>query len=91
MKYFAPNLPFGHAFSLVDQLIAEAIKGISECLTEPSLINYNYEDLRAVMSKGGFTALLIGESRRNNRVESVIHECLNNKMLDIDYSVQRDV
>ncbi|PSP84803.1 cell division protein FtsZ, partial [Halobacteriales archaeon QS_1_68_17] len=36
---YVPNLPIGKAFSVMDQIIAETVKGISETITQPSLIN----------------------------------------------------
>lgn len=82
---FVPNLPLGQAFSVMDQLIAETVKGISETITEPSLINIDYADVRAIMSKGGVAVMLVGESKQQNKSESVVHECLNHPLLDIDY------
>jgi cell division protein FtsZ len=82
---FVPNLPLGQAFSVMDQLIAETVKGISETITEPSLINIDYADVRATMSKGGVAVMLVGESKQQNKAESVVHECLNHPLLDIDY------
>jgi len=82
---FVPNLPLGQAFSVMDQLIAETVKGISETITEPSLINIDYADVRAIMSKGGVAVMLVGESKQQNKSENVVHECLNHPLLDIDY------
>ncbi|WP_421908396.1 cell division protein FtsZ [Methanolacinia petrolearia] len=82
---FVPNLPLGQAFSVMDQLISETVKGISETITEPSLINIDYADVRAIMSKGGVAVMLVGESKQQNKSESVVHECLNHPLLDIDY------
>jgi len=82
---FVPNLPLGQAFSVMDQLIAETVKGISETITEPSLINIDYADVRAIMSKGGVAVMLVGESKQQNKAENVVHECLNHPLLDIDY------
>lgn len=82
---FVPNLPLGQAFSVMDQLIAETVKGISETITEPSLINIDYADVRAIMSKGGVACMLVGESKQQNKSENVVHECLNHPLLDIDY------
>jgi cell division protein FtsZ len=69
----------------MDQLIGETVKGISETITEPSLINIDYADVRAIMSKGGVAVMLVGESKQQNKAESVVRECLSNPMLDIDY------
>ncbi len=85
LKNFVPNLPLGQAFSVMDQLIGETVKGISETITEPSLINIDYADVRAIMSKGGVAEMLVGESKQQNKSESVVRECLSNPMLDVDY------
>ncbi len=85
LKNFVPNLPLGQAFSVMDQLIGETVKGISETITEPSLINIDYADVRAIMSKGGVAVMLVGESKQQNKAENVVHECLNHPLLDIDY------
>jgi cell division protein FtsZ len=85
LKNFVPNLPLGQAFSVMDQLIGETVKGISETITEPSLINIDYADVRAIMAKGGVAVMLVGESKQQNKAESVVRECLSNPMLDIDY------
>ena len=85
LKSFVPNLPLAQSFSVMDQLIGETIKGITETITEPSLINIDYADVRAIMSKGGVATMLVGESKQQNKAESVVKECLSNPMLDIDY------
>jgi cell division protein FtsZ len=85
LKNFVPNLPLGQAFSVMDQLIGETVKGITETITEPSLINIDYADVRAIMSKGGVAVMLVGESKQQNKAESVVRECLSNPMLDVDY------
>ncbi|MBR4988221.1 MAG: cell division protein FtsZ [Methanocorpusculum sp.] len=85
LKNFVPNLPLGQAFSVMDQIISETVKGISETITEPSLINIDYADVRAIMSKGGLAVMLIGESKQQNKAESVIRDCLAHPLLDIDF------
>lgn len=85
LKSFVPNLPLAQSFSVMDQLIGETVKGITETITEPSLINIDYADVRAIMGKGGVATMLVGESKQQNKAESVVRECLSNPMLDIDY------
>ncbi len=85
LKNFVPNLPLAQSFSVMDQLIGETVKGITETITEPSLINIDYADVKAIMSKGGVATMLVGESKQQNKAESVVKECLSNPMLDIDY------
>lgn len=45
---YVPNLPIGKAFSVMDQIIAETVKGISETITQPSLINLDYADMSTI-------------------------------------------
>lgn len=82
---FAPNLPIGQAFSVMDQLIADTTRGISETITQPSLINLDYADVRTVMSRGGVAVMIVGESNNRDRGQDVVQRALNNPLLDVDY------
>ena len=81
---YVPNLPIEEAFSIMDQLVAEIVKGIVETITLPSLINLDFADVRTIMSDGGVTMMLYGESDRGP--EEVVHEALNHPLLDVDVS-----
>ncbi|MBC7115279.1 MAG: cell division protein FtsZ [Archaeoglobi archaeon] len=82
---YVPNLPIDQAFSVMDQLIAETVKGIAETITQPSLINLDYADVRAVMGCGGVAAMLVGETRNQDKVDQVVRAALNHPLLDVDY------
>jgi len=82
LLHFVPNLPLEEAFSIMDQLIAEIVKGVVETITLPSLINLDFADVRAIMKGGGVTMMLYGESDQGP--EEVVHESLNHPLLDID-------
>src|SRR5665648_984329 len=47
---YVPGLPIGQAFSVMDQLIANTAKGISETITQSSLINLDYADVKTIMT-----------------------------------------
>jgi len=82
---YVPNLPVGKAFSVMDQILSETVKGISETITQPSLINIDYADMKAIMSEGGVSVMLVGETQGENKSEKVVNEALNHPLLDIDY------
>ena len=82
LLHFCPNLPLEEAFSILDQLIAEIVKGIVETITLPSLINLDFTDVRSIVSNGGVTMMLYGESDRGP--QEVVYEALNHPLLDID-------
>jgi len=83
---FVPNLPINQAFSVMDQLIAETVKGISETITLPSLINLDYADMKTIMNAGGLSVMLWGEADLDAGVEAVVKEALNHPLLNVDYS-----
>lgn len=80
-----PNLPLEHAFSVVDNIIAEIIKGIAETITQPSLINLDYADVRTVMSRGGASFMLVGEGSLRDSPEKIVRSALSNPLLDVDF------
>ncbi len=82
---YVPNLPIEQAFSVMDQLVSETIKGISDTITKPSLMNIDFADVRAVMGHGGVAAMLVGEAKSQNKAREVVRDCLNHPLLDIDY------
>jgi len=83
---FVPNLPINQAFSVMDQLIAETVKGISETITLPSLINLDFADMKAIMESGGLSVMLWGESEEDKGVEAIVKETLNHPLLNVDYT-----
>jgi cell division protein FtsZ len=82
---YVPNLPIDQAFSVMDQLISETVKGITETITVPSLINLDYADIRTIMSCGGVAVMLVGESKSQDKSTEVVRTALNHPLLDVDY------
>lgn len=83
---FVPNLPINQAFSVMDQLIAETVKGISETITLPSLINLDFADMKTIVDSGGLSVMLWGEADEDAGVETIVQEALNHPLLNVDYS-----
>ncbi|MFC7249614.1 cell division protein FtsZ [Halomicroarcula sp. GCM10025324] len=82
---YVPNLPIGKAFSVMDQIIAETVKGISETITQPSLINLDYADMTSIMNQGGVAVMLVGETQDKNKTQEVVKDAMNHPLLDVDY------
>ena len=83
---FVPNLPINQAFSVMDQMIAETVKGLSETITVPSLINLDYADMKTIMDSGGLSVMLWGEADEDAGVETIVQEALNHPLLNVDYT-----
>jgi len=85
LKY-AGNLSIQQAFAVADELIASMVKGITETITLPSLVNLDYADVKAVMHAGGVAAIGVGESNSSDRARDAITKALTNPLLEVDYS-----
>lgn len=83
---FVPNLPINQAFSVMDQMIAETVKGLSETITVPSLINLDYADMKTIMDQGGLSVMLWGEAEEDAGVDTIVQEALNHPLLNVDYT-----
>ncbi|MEA1904267.1 MAG: cell division protein FtsZ [Candidatus Hadarchaeota archaeon] len=80
----APDLPIPAAFKVADQLLMDAIKGITEMITKPGLINLDFADVRTVLQDGGVAMIGIGESDTENRASESVDEALSSPLLDVD-------
>jgi cell division protein FtsZ len=85
LKY-AGNLTIQQAFAVADELIASMVKGITETITLPSLVNLDYADVKAVMHSGGVAAIGVGESNSSDRAKDAITKALMNPLLEVDYT-----
>jgi len=79
-----PNLPVEQAFAVMDHLVSEVIKGVTESITLPSLINLDFNDVRTILQSGGASTIFYGENADEDP-EAVVEETLNNPLLDVDY------
>ncbi len=83
---FAGDLPINQAFALADELVATMIKGISETISQPSLVNLDYADVKAIMHSGGVAAIGFAESSTSNRAEDAIEKALSNPLIEVEYA-----
>ncbi len=79
-----PNLSLVQAFKAADNLLANALKELTELLTKPGYINVDFADFRTIVSNSGYGIFGIGESNSENRVAEAVQRALNNPLIDID-------
>ncbi|MGB2581028.1 MAG: cell division protein FtsZ [Thermoplasmata archaeon] len=77
-----PKLPVEQAFMVMDQLIVEVVKGITETICQTSMINLDFADFRNIMIQGGASTVLYAE---NEDAEKVVTEAITNPLLDFDF------
>ena len=80
-----PNLPMNEAFAVADDVLAKAIGGLVWTITQPSLINIDFADVRAIMGSGDVGFISVGTGKGNDKVQSASESVLKNKLLDVDF------
>ncbi len=83
------ELTLDKAFKKVDDLLANATKGILEMVTKAGMVNMDFADLRGVLQDSGYAVISVGESRATNedqRIASVINATMDSPLMDLDIS-----
>jgi len=84
----APNLPINAAFKVADELLSNAVKGITEMVTKPGLVNMDFADIRAIMKDGGTAMIGFGASTKDTKMEDrareSVEKALKSPLLDTD-------
>jgi cell division protein FtsZ len=83
LKY-APNLPMEKAFELIDSIACNAVKGIADTITLPSLINLDFADVRSIMGNAGTAVINIGYGQGSDKVEKAISSTVSHPLLNVD-------
>lgn len=81
----AGDLPLQKAFGVADNLISTMIKGVTETISQPSLVNLDFADVKAIMHSGGVATVGYGFSDTAQRAEEAIVKAMSNPLLDVDY------
>ncbi len=82
----APELPLHTAFKIADEILTNAVKGITELVTVPGLVNLDFADVKAVVIDGGVSLIGMGESDSTQRAVEAVEKAINNPLLDVNIS-----
>jgi len=79
-----PRYSLNQAFKVADEVLMRAIKGITELITKPGLVNLDFNDLRTIMKGGGVAMIGMGEGEGDEKVEDAVNEAINSPLIDVD-------
>jgi cell division protein FtsZ len=82
----APELPLQTAFKVADEILTNAVKGITELVTKSGLVNLDFADVKAVMLNGGVSLIGMGEADSQHRAVEAVEKAITNPLLDVDIS-----
>lgn len=74
---------FAEAFQLADQVLYSGVRGVTDLMTMPGLINLDFADVRTVMAEMGTAMMGTGEGAGANRALDAAHGAMANPLLDI--------
>lgn len=83
LREVAGNLPLKEALNVANALVGAFVKNLTDTITQPSLVNLDYADLRAVMERGGISSIGIGEGDGNERVIKAVSQAISTPLLDV--------
>ncbi len=79
-----PDMPLNAAFKVADEILVNAVKGITELVTEKGLVNLDFADVRTIMQNGGLAMIGLGESENEMNAEEAATNALQNPLLEVD-------
>ncbi|MEM6899866.1 MAG: cell division protein FtsZ, partial [Pseudomonadota bacterium] len=74
--------PFSEAFRMVDDVLYSGVRGITDLMVMPGLINLDFADVRAVMADMGTAMMGIGEAEGEGRALAAARAAIANPLLD---------
>jgi cell division protein FtsZ len=85
------DVGFRQAFAMCDEVLKQAVEGISELITTPGMINVDFADIRAVMHDAGSAIMGIGIAAGDGRAEKAALQAINSPLLDLSISGAKGV
>ena len=73
---------FVDAFKMADEVLYAGVRGVSDLMIIPGLINLDFNDIRSVMSEMGKAMMGTGEASGDNRAIAAAEAAINNPLLD---------
>ncbi|MDQ2932821.1 MAG: cell division protein FtsZ [bacterium] len=80
-----------NAFALCDDILRQAVEGISDLITTPGLINIDFADIRTVMENAGSALMGIGSASGENRAIEAAKAAINSPLLDVSITGSKGV
>ncbi|CAD6258979.1 unnamed protein product [Miscanthus lutarioriparius] len=79
----SPNTPVTEAFNLADDILRQGIRGISDIIMVPGLVNVDFADVRAIVQNAGSSLMGIGTATGKSRARDAALNAIQSPLLDI--------
>ncbi len=71
-----------YAFRVIDDILLNAVKGLSDIINHPGIINVDFADVKTIMKDTGDAIMGVGEGIGENRVADAVEHAINNVLLE---------
>jgi cell division protein FtsZ len=78
-----PNTSLLNAFWVCDDILRQAVQGISDLILLPGIINVDFADVKAIMQNAGSALFGVGRAQGEGRIEKAAISAINSPLLDI--------
>ena len=78
------SIPLRDAFRVADDVLRQAIQGISELITVPGIVNLDFADVRKIMSDAGPALMAIGSGTGESRASEAARQAIASPLLEVD-------
>ncbi len=79
------------AFAMCDEILRQAVEGVSDIITTPGDINTDFNDIKAIMEGAGPALMGIGVSEGDDRATTAAKQAVNSPLLDVSISGAKGV
>ena len=86
-----PRTPLTDSFKIADDVLRQGVQGISELITEHSLINLDFADVKAVMKNAGSALMGIGRASGENRAVLAAQQAIESPLIEVKIDGARGV
>ena len=81
-KIANPRIPIKEAFRLVDSVVVEAVRGISDMITVEGLVNVDFADVKSIMKGKGLALMGTGRAAGDNRAVEAAQKAISSPLLE---------
>ncbi len=85
------NTTTQEAFAICDDILRQAVEGLSNIITIPGIINVDFADIRSIMQNAGPALMGIGSASGENRASEAARNAINSPLLDISINGAKGV
>ena len=79
---FGPDMSLEQGFAEADNVLYGAVRGISDLIVRPGMINVDFADVRTVMAQKGLAMMGTGTARGETRAQEATEQAINCRLLD---------